>query len=227
MWEGRQIFKGTLIANNEQTVIMRLRAKQNRTDLFYTSDFWNIEKDVIDSGFGGQFKSMICWAAADSFRKDLLMGVLPPRRPEREIELLGYDMAPYHRSLIEKALSCQDYFLLWGPPGTGKTSFMIKNMIHILTSNVEKPLLVLAYTNRAVDELCEAIESLGGSHKDSYIRIGSRFGTDPAYMDKLLDVCLADIHNRKDLLDLLKSKKIIIGTASSTWKVGVVSTFVL
>lgn len=92
---------------------------------------------------------------------------------------------------------------------------MIKNMIHILTSNVEKPLLVLAYTNRAVDELCEAIESLGGSHKDSYIRIGSRFGTDPAYMDKLLDVCLADIHNRKDLLDLLKSKKIIIGTASS------------
>jgi len=215
LWEGRQIFKGTLIANNEKSVVMRLRAKQNRTDLFYNSAIWNIEKDVIDSGFGGQFKSMISWAAADGYRKDLLMGVLPPRRPEREIELLGYDMSPFHRSLIEKALSCKDYFLLWGPPGTGKTSFMIKNMIHILTSNVEKPLLVLAYTNRAVDELCEAIESLGESHKDSYIRIGSRFGTDPAFVDKLLDVSLANIKNRKELLDLLKSKKIIIGTASS------------
>ncbi len=215
LWEGRQVFKGTLIANNEQSVVMRLRAKQNRTDLFYASNFWNIEKDVIDSGFGGQFKSLISWAAADNHRKNVLMGVIPPRRPQREIELIGYQMSDFHKNLIEKALSCEDYFLLWGPPGTGKTSFMIKNMIHILTSNVEKPLLVFAYTNRAVDELCEAIESLGDSHKNSYIRIGSRFGTDPAYVDKLLDVCLGDIHNRKDLLDLLHSKKIIIGTASS------------
>lgn len=215
LWEGRQMFKGTLIANNEQEAVMRLRARQNRKDLFYADTYWNMEKDVIDSGFGGQFKSLVCWALSDGSRRQLLMGATTPRKPATHIEIAGMEIRDYHRQLLEKALSAQDYFLLWGPPGTGKTSFMVKNMIHLLSVNIEKPLLVLAYTNRAVDELCGAIESIGPEYRDKYIRIGSRFSTDPAYVDNLFDVCLQDIHNRRQLLEMLGSKRIIIGTASS------------
>jgi len=215
VWEGRQMFKGTLIANNENEAVMRLRARQNRKDLFYSDIYWNMEKDVIDSGFGGQFKSLTSWALSDPYRRSLLMGAQPPGKPETLISIAGMEMRSHHKNLLEQALSAPDYYLLWGPPGTGKTSFMIKNMMHLLTANVEKPLLVLAYTNRAVDELCEAIESIGPEYKDKYIRIGSRFSTDPAYVENLLDVSLQDIHSRQHLLDFLHTKRIIIGTASS------------
>jgi len=215
LWEGRQLFKGTLIANQEEEAVIRLRAKQNRKEIFHKDTFWNIEKDIIDSNFGSQFKSMMIWASADSHRRRLLLGTIPPARQEITYKVEGSDLSPYHVGLLEQALSTRDYFLLWGPPGTGKTSIMAKNIIRILSTERDQRLLVMAYTNRAVDELCAAIESIGPEYKERYIRIGSRFSTAEAYTDNLLDARLADIHNRRQLLELLHSSKIVIGTVAS------------
>ncbi|HQN56560.1 MAG TPA: DEAD/DEAH box helicase, partial [Saprospiraceae bacterium] len=104
---------------------------------------------------------------------------------------------------------------LWGPPGTGKTRYMVKNLIQLVIANTEKPVLVLAYTNRAVDELCNAIESISPEYCEKYIRIGSRYGTDPSFVGNLLDEKLLEISNRKQLLELLHTRRIIIGTASA------------
>lgn len=214
-WEGSQLFRGTLVENNSYEVTIRLRARQNRKDLIYADRHWNMEKDVIDSGIAGQFRSLISWAASDTYNRKLLLGMVPPAKPERLIEIADRELSPYHRELLERALSAPDYFLLWGPPGTGKTRYMVKNLIRLIIANTERPLLVLAYTNRAVDELCTAIESIGPEYREQYIRIGSRYGTDPAFVGNLLDEKLVDIANRKQLLELLHSRRIIIGTASA------------
>mgnify|MGYP000909537521 CR=1 FL=1 len=50
--------------------------------------------------------------------------------------------------------------LLVGPPGTGKTSVMLRTMVEYLYHHTNEDILLLAYTNRAVDEICEAIESV-------------------------------------------------------------------
>ena len=44
LWEGLQQFKGTLITNSEDEVTIKLRARQNRKDMFHRDKFWNIEK---------------------------------------------------------------------------------------------------------------------------------------------------------------------------------------
>ncbi|HQP77292.1 MAG TPA: AAA domain-containing protein [Saprospiraceae bacterium] len=214
-WEGRQLFRGTLVENNSFDVTIRLRARQNRKDLIFADRHWNMEKDVIDSGITGQFRSLISWAASDVYNRKLLLGLIPPAKPERRIEIADNDISPYHRELLENALSAPDYFLLWGPPGTGKTRYMVKNLIQLVIANTEKPVLVLAYTNRAVDELCNAIESISPEYCEKYIRIGSRYGTDPSFVGNLLDEKLLEISNRKQLLELLHTRRIIIGTASA------------
>ena len=215
LWEGLQQFKGTLITNSEDEVTIKLRARQNRKDVFHRDKFWNIEKDIIDSNFGGQFKSMMSWAFADKRQRALLLGALPPDNPTQVVNLSDKEINSHHASLLVRALSAPDYFLLWGPPGTGKTSFMIKHLIRILIGMDNRPLLVIAYTNRAVDELCAAIESIGPDLKDMYLRVGSRFSTDTSYVANLLDEQMGEIHNRAQLLQLLHTRKIIVGTASS------------
>lgn len=43
-WEGRQLFRGTLVENNSFDVTIRLRARQNRKDLIFADRHWNMEK---------------------------------------------------------------------------------------------------------------------------------------------------------------------------------------
>ena len=45
----------------------------------------------------------------------------------------------------------------------------------------------MRFRNRAVDEICEAIESIGGDIKDIYIRIGSRHSSNIHFHDNLFD----------------------------------------
>ena len=54
---------------------------------------------------------------------------------------------------------------------------------------------LLAYTNKAVDEICEALESSEASISDQYIRIGSSTATGEKYRHKLFDqvICTHDL----------------------------------
>jgi len=56
---------------------------------------------------------------------------------------------------IEKAKNMEDYLLIQGPPGTGKTSKFLVSIVkqHIL--NHPSPIVILAFTNRAVIEICK------------------------------------------------------------------------
>ena len=112
-------------------------------------------------------------------------------------------------------LDTRDYFLLWGPPGTGKTSQMLRNYADWIFKNTDENLLLLAYTNRAVDEICEALESLGDDVKKAYLRIGSRYSTGEVYANQLLASKTEHVHTRKELLEVLGSHRIFVSTLAS------------
>ena len=72
-------------------------------------------------------------------------------------------------------------------------------------------ILLLSYTNRAVDEICGMLEEAG----IDYMRLGSETSCDPRYSAHLMDHCLGD-HPRLDAIrQRIVDTKVIVSTTST------------
>jgi DNA replication ATP-dependent helicase Dna2 len=81
--------------------------------------------------------------------------------------------------------------------------------------HTDESLYVLAYTNKAVDELCSAIESLGENYVNMYVRVGSAYGANEKYVPNLLRSKIKGITRRNKLRDKIKSHRSVVGTIAS------------
>lgn len=210
-----QLFKCTITSINKHEVAVRLRSRQFNHQIFEQTLYWNLEHDLLDSGFTGMYRQLFRFAQFDSRRKALMLGMEAPQKGELAEIVAPTDLTEKQQSIFRKVIASKDYFLLWGPPGTGKTSMMLRHIVDWLLQNTEENLLLLAYTNRAVDEICESIERIGEEIREQYIRVGSSFSTAPAFQSQLLQEKMMTISNRKALKELIRSKRIFVATVAS------------
>ena len=210
-----QVFKCTIVGITAEIIEVKLRSKQSNQRIFEKNTNWNIEPDHLDSSYNNMYRSLFAFLSSDQKWQDLWLCTQAPQKTESEITYNIPSLTDQQNQVLGEMMSCEDYYLLWGPPGTGKTSVVLKNYVKEYLSTSDKPLLIMAYTNRAVDEICQAIESLGEHFADNYIRIGSRYATGDPYKDKLLHLALSQKKSRKELKDFIQSKAIIVGTLSS------------
>ncbi|PHN01325.1 DEAD/DEAH box helicase [Flavilitoribacter nigricans] len=210
-----QIFKCSIIDIDQKQVVIRLRSRQFNDRIFADFTYWNLEHDLLDSSFTGIYRSLFAFCGHAASKKQLLLTTRPPDQPQAVTLGPTPGMTPDQREILGKALSARDYFLLWGPPGTGKTSVMLRYMVDHLLHRTEENILLLAYTNRAVDEICESIERIGPELRDQYLRIGSRYSTAPAFRDQLLRSKTQKIKSRKALRELIDGHRIFVSTVSS------------
>jgi DNA replication ATP-dependent helicase Dna2 len=187
--------------------------------IFNEFEKWNLEHDQMDMSFNSMYQGLFQWASADKRKRYLLLATEPPRCPVTDTPS---SLTPHPSSLTEeqqhilqKMLHAPDYFLLWGPPGTGKTSQMLRHFAKWIFENTEENLLLLAYTNRAVDEICEALESIGPAVKESYLRIGSRYSTSQQFENQLLANKIEKVSTRKGLREVLDNHRIFVSTLAS------------
>ena len=103
-------------------------------------------------------------------RRDLLLAQRSPAFDESFIPRITAATDDFSRVAL-KAQAAKDYFLLIGPPGTGKTSCALKKMVETFHRDEQAQILLLSYTNRAVDEICKSLSSI--RPKVDFIRIGS------------------------------------------------------
>lgn len=207
----RQVFKGSIAQLNDSELVVRLRYRQKNSSVWHVSSSYAIEHDYMDSNFNGMYRSLVAFMHANPDRRDLLLG---KRFPEQPTDYLPIDAAD--RSIpriVERAISCKDCFLLVGPPGTGKTSLALRQLVEANLQRAGSNTLLLAYTNRAVDEICQALLAI--SPDLPFIRIGNELTCDPAFRNRLLDHRLQDCANRKEVSEAIRNCRLFVGTVAS------------
>jgi len=199
-----QVIKCTITELGNNHVAVQPRYRQFNLKPFDTEGLWHLEPDTMDMGFAAMYRGLLEWAGAEKTRRELVLGWVAPGR----VESIG-------TSILNQIISSQNYFLLWGPPGTGKTSVMLRDLAAWVLRDTTDNLLLLAYTNRAVDEICEALDSIGGDIRQQYIRIGGKHSTAERFREQLLTGKIAEAKNRTELRAVLESHRIFVSTVAS------------
>lgn len=213
----RQIHRGTLIDITTDRVKVKLHERQRNAKVFSLDSAYAMEHDYMDATYTTVYRGLFSFLTAPVSRRDLLLNRRQPAiNTQRQLSrhYLNEDID----KIVLQAKQADDYFLLVGPPGTGKTSVALKSMVEeFLSSTNEKgepcSLLLLSYTNRAVDEICETLSAI--TPAPDYIRIGQEMNCEEAYRPRLLKYAIKDCKRRTDITDCLKECRIFVGTVAA------------
>ncbi len=206
----KMVFKGNIESITDQEIHFRLRATQQNPSVLPAESFYAIEHDTMDTTFRHMFQGLTTFATAPKERRDLLLAQRPPRFLPLPNNI---DDCDDFTRIARKALAAQDYFLLVGPPGTGKTSRALKQMVESFHQQTDTHILLLSYTNRAVDEICKALTRI--TPAVDFIRIGSELSCDEAYREHLIENVLASCHRRTEVTERIHRCRIFVGTVAA------------
>lgn len=192
------------------TIRLSLRVSQADRRIFdaQLGKLWAIEHDFMESSYSSLYKGMQAFLSAPKERRDLLLLQRSPETNE-SIRLKG-DYGAFNE-LALRVKQAKDMFLIIGPPGTGKTSYGMLNTVKEELLEADTNVLVLSYTNRAVDEICSKLLQDG----IDFIRIGGAFSCAEAYRDKLLSAKVEKCGNIDALRSVILATRVFVGTTAS------------
>ena len=219
------LFKGSLQEIHTSSIVVHLNDGQQNPNLI-AGECFALEHAGSDIGGTSAIRSLYTFITSDVERRQLLLGQRAPRADKSLVLSRSYH--PDYDEIILKAKQAQDYFLLIGPPGTGKTSQALQYLVleqlaekpkgqstnpydHSPKVNGQSSILLLAYTNRAVDEICNMLSE----HELDYIRIGNEYSCDPKYSDHLLQEVLDENTTLNSIKSTLAEAQIIVATTST------------
>ena len=165
----QQLLKGRIEELGRDQLSFSLNNRQITLDFLRQFDEWIIEHDIYESNY---------WVAAASLfhvispqyreRTNMLLGLTAPRWQP----LTGAAPAMFNSNqeqIVKQALEAEDYYLLQGPPGTGKTSSLLTTIVGEMVKQ-DSGVIIVAFTNKAVDEICHKLNAKNIPH----LRMGGR-----------------------------------------------------
>ena len=208
----KMVFKGNIESITDNELRIRLRAAQQNPLVFPENSRYAVEHDTMDTTFRSMYLGLSSFMDANPERRELLLGQRPPRFDMAYEDRIARTTDDFERVALKAEAAC-DYFLLVGPPGTGKTSRALRRMVEHFYACPSTQVLLLAYTNRAVDEICRSLSAI--LLQVDYIRVGSELSCDARFRKHLLENVLAECNNRREVNIRMADCRIYVGTVAS------------
>ena len=169
---------------------------------------WAIEHDMFESSSRTLYSGLHSFLSAAKERRDLL---LCQRTPSIDEHMHIHGEYGRFNALVERAKQSRDIFLVIGPPGTGKTSFGMLNILKEELADEHSNVLLLSYTNRAVDEICSKLVESG----IDFLRIGSELSCEEAYLDHLLCHRTQQCATSREVKDVISGTRVFCATTAA------------
>lgn len=209
----KQFFRCTIEEIHPERMLLKLSYKQRNAEVFRPDSLYAVEPGHMDATFNQAYSGLFSLLTAPRERKELLLGIRPPAT-DPSVRLHRHYLNEEIDRIVLKAKQARDYFLLVGPPGTGKTSVALKSMVEeFLSDHPQKTLLLMAYTNRAVDEICHTLSAINPAPE--YIRIGQELNCAPDFRPRLMKHVIGDATSRKEIYEKLAPVRVFASTISS------------
>ena len=203
------LYKGVLQEIHTHELTVHLNDGQQNGNIFEMNLPYAIEHGTTDASTSGSIRNLHQFICASQEKRDLLLGQRPPRRDTSLTLTHHYD--DVLDDIILRAKQAQDYFLLVGPPGTGKTSRALKFMVEeALSDNTDSSILLMSYTNRAVDEICEMLVD----SNIPFLRLGNEFSCDERFRPYLIEKAIAKCPKLEAIRQYIIGTRVIVGTTS-------------
>lgn len=208
----KMVFKGCIDEISSDRIKIRIRARQRNISVLPEDSLYAVEHDTMDTAFKNMYQGLYAFSESNQDRRDLLLSQRIPCFDTSYVEKIEKATDDFERVAL-KAVASRDFFLLVGPPGTGKTSRALRRMVEMFYASPDSQLLLLAYTNKAVDEICKSLLSIKPNVK--FIRIGSELSCDEAYREYLIENVLADCNRRSEVYECISTCRVFVGTVAS------------
>lgn len=211
----QMVNRGTIVNISLKDITIMLRNPQTDKKIFSVDKevLWAIEHDMFESSSGALYSAMHSFLSANKSRRDLLMCQRMPETDENST--LNCDFGNFN-TLSLRAKQAKDIFLIIGPPGTGKTSYGLVNLLKEELSEAGSNILLLSYTNRAVDEICSKLVMMQEEYSDfDFIRIGSDFSCSAEYRQHLLSLRTRQCRTGGEVAQMIKRTRVFCGTTAA------------
>ena len=206
------VFRGSIVDIHETRVEVSLRNPQTQREVF-DGEVWAIEHDFMESSYRALYQGLQLFLEARQERKDLLLLQRKPR-VDTTLKLQG-DYASQGNTefndLVLRVKQARDLFLIIGPPGTGKTSFGMVNVLKEQLMEEGTSVLLLSFTNRAVDEMCSKLVGEG----IDFVRLGSELGCHEAYRSHLLGKRSEACRDGREIGQMIEHCRVFCGTTTA------------
>ena len=221
------LYKGVLQEIHSDEIVVHLNDGQQNADIFEMNLPYAIEHGTSDASTGGSIRNLHQFICAPKDKRNLLLGQRAPQRDTSLSLTRHYD--DVLDDIILRAKQAQDYFLLVGPPGTGKTSRALKFMVEEALNDgtgmptaesiasggktAQQPassILLMSYTNRAVDEICEMLVDSG----IPFLRLGSEYSCDERFRPYLIEKAISNCPKLEAIKQYIIGTRVIVGTTS-------------
>jgi DNA replication ATP-dependent helicase Dna2 len=205
----QHMLKGSVKEIHRDRLIISLFNQQTDYSFIHDHDKWAIEPDIFERNYWSGISCLFNWLNATNRKQQLLFGNEQPLFSQEQV-YFNERLTPTQTAAVQNALDAEDYYILQGPPGTGKTRTFLVNYVKESLRSTKCPIVVLAFTNKAVEKIGSAFRTPLTGTPIPYLRLGSQYVDDDSlFSEQLRD---DDPDNWRQIID---SHRVFVSTVTT------------